>query len=189
MNFSSFRHFFIVILLFGSIETVMSQEWNTARLSVLYGSTIPFNFTNIEKIKNGLEITNGTVFGISMADSSRVGHILKGFVLSFRAFNYQNTLKGDVFNLPLNRIRVKAENASGLETGFSHGYKDLTADWIPLFTYTQIPWVKNLNWLDNQLRISLDCGKPTPVGNGTLMGEDPDYYNVEIEYELEPIFF
>ena len=168
------------------IPKVFAQEWNSARLTILYGSNIPFNFNSLEKIKKGIEITTGSHFGISMADSSKVGHVLQGFVLNFRSFNSQANIKGDAFTLPLNRLRVKAENVVGLGSGSSYGYKDLTTDWVSLFSYTNLTW-SNLTWPNDQLNISFECGKPvTDGGNGSLLGEEPDYYNVEVEFELVP---
>lgn len=171
------------LLIWFSTGILFSQEWNAARLNVLYGTSLPLNFSSLGKIKNGIEVQTGTRLGISLADSSQLGHNLEGFVLNFRAFNNQANLKGDVYVLPLNKIRVKAENAVGLESGTSYGYQDLSTDWVPLFTYTNINWV-DLNWANHQLTISYECGKPLP--NGSLMGEEPDYYNVEIEFELVP---
>jgi len=176
----------IFIILFINIAKGHGQEWNSARITVLYGSNIPFNFNSMDKIKKGIEINTGTHIGISMADSSKVGHDLEGFVLNFRSFNGQANIKGDAASLPLNRIRVKAENLLGLGSGFSYGYKDLTTDWVTLFTYTNPLWT-DLNWADHQLNISFECGKPlSEGGNGSLLGEDPDYYNVEIEFEIVP---
>lgn len=176
----------LIMLVFISIGGVWSQEWNSARMSILYGSSIPFNFTSLDKIKKGIEMPNGTRLGISMKDS--VGHILIGFVLNCRTFNNQTVLKGDAYSLPLNRISIKAENLIGLESGTSYGFKDLTSDWVPLFTYTNLTW-KDLNWVNNQLSISFRCGMHTETGeNASLMGEESDYYNVEIEFELVPVF-
>ena len=178
----------VILLVFMLIncQKGLSQEWNSARLTVLYGSSIPFNFNSLDKFKKGIEVLSGTQFGISMADSSKVGHTLEGFVLNFRSFNSQPNIKGDIFTLPLNKLRVKAESAMGLETGVSGGYMDLTTDWVPLFTYTSRPW-SNLNWANDQLRVSFECGKPVVEGgNGTLLGAESDYYNVEVEFELVP---
>lgn len=174
------------MLIFISIGSVFSQEWNSARLTMLYGSSIPFNFNSIDKIKNGITIAPGTRLGISMADSAKVGHILQGFVLYSRAFNNQTNLRGDANTLPLNKVRIKAENYLGLGDGITYGFKDLTSDWVPLFSYTRFPWV-NLSWNTHQLSITYDCGIPVASGgNGSVMGETPDYYNVEIEFELVP---
>jgi hypothetical protein len=153
---------------------------------VLYGSNIPFNFNTLEKIKNGIELNNGTLIGISLVDSNQLGHNLEGFVLNFRSFNGQTDIKGDVYSLPLNRIRIKAENTLGLESGISYGYLDLATGWTTLFSYTNTTWV-DLNWANSQMSISYECGKPvSDGGNGSLLGEEPDYYNVEIELELVP---
>gem|GEM_PF-756144 len=164
----------------------VGQEWNYARLSLLYGGSIPFNFNSIQKYTEGLEIIDGTILGITLADSNQVGHDLEGFDLNFRTFNGQATIKGNVDNLPLDRIRVRAENNLGLGSGTSFGYQDLAATWSTLFTYTNIPF-SNLTWDTHQLGLSYECGKPVSAGgNGTLLGVTPDYYTVEIEVELVP---
>ncbi|MFT3752757.1 MAG: hypothetical protein QM800_07725 [Paludibacter sp.] len=173
------------MLIIVSVCSGVSQEWNSARLSLLYGSSVPFNFTSLDKIKNGIEIVSATRYGISMADSSKVGHTLKGFELYFRAFNLQSNLKGDSYTLPLSTIRVKAENALGLESGESDDYQPLTSNWVRLFRYVSDPWVGNLDWANSQLNISFKCG--TADTGSSLMGEPADYYNVEIEFELVPI--
>jgi hypothetical protein len=181
-----FKTVFVFVLILFNTSGVVSQEWNAARLTVLYGSSVPFNFNTLTRIKNGIEITTGTKLGISLADSSKVDHKLEGFVLNFRAFNGQPGLKGEVHSLPLNKMRVKAENALGLGAGSSYGYMDLGTDWVPLFSYTNTEWT-NLDWANHQLIISYECGKPIAAGgNGSLKGESPDYYNIEIEFELVP---
>lgn len=180
------RKLLVMAVIFFIAYPVLGQEWNAARLQVLYGSHLPFNFSSINKIKKGIEVQTGTRFGITLADSSKIGHTLQGFVLYFRAFNNQANIKGDVHTLPLNKMRVKAENVIGLESGVSTGYQDLSSDWVPLFTYTNLTWV-DLSWATHQLNISYQCGKPVADGgNGSLMGEEPDFYNIEIEFELVP---
>jgi hypothetical protein len=163
------------------------SELISARLTLVYGSNIPFNFNTMEKFKNGLEIINGTVFGISLVDKNPVGSkLLTGFNLNFKSFNGQTNIKGDVYSLPLNSIRVKAENVPGFGTGTSEGYQDLAIGATLLFSYTNTTWV-DLNWADYQLNISYLCGKSIAEGgNGSLLGEEPDFYNVEIEFELWP---
>ena len=89
----SFKILIIFLLILISTGIVYSQEWNSARLTVLSGSSIPFNFNSIDKFKKGIEISNGTRLGITLADSSKVGHTLEGFVLNFRAFNNQGNTK------------------------------------------------------------------------------------------------
>jgi len=97
------KHLILLLFLFcaSSFTIVNAQEWNTARLSVLYGGNIPVDFNNLSRIKKGIEFQTGTRFGISMADSSVVGHQLQGFTLYCRAFNNQANIKGEVYTLPL----------------------------------------------------------------------------------------
>lgn len=176
----------VFILMIFIVSECFSQDWNSARISVLNGGSIPLTFNSIEKLKKGIEILSGTKFGISLG--SIVGHDLTGFVLNFRSFNNQPNLKGDFYTLPLNRIRVRAENVIGLGSGLTFGYRDLASDWTPLFTYEDLipPW-DDLSWTTHQLNISYECGKPeSDGGNGALLGEAPDYYTVEIEFELVP---
>lgn len=163
-----------------------SQEWNYARLSILYGSNMPFNFNSIEKYRTGIEITEGTVLGITLVDSSQAGHTLEGFDLNIRTFNGATMIKGESSNLSLDKIQIKAENYLGLGGGFSYGYTDLSSVWTTLFSYTD-PAFTDLSWDLHQLSLSYRCGVPVSAGgNGTLLGEEPDYYNVEIEIELVP---
>ena len=176
----------VIVLIFFVVPGCYSQEWNTARISVLNGGSIPITFNSLEKLKKGIEILSGTKFGITLGSNHIVDHDLTGFVLNFRAFNSQANLRGDFYTLPLNTIRVKAENVVGLESGNSLGYMDLASDWTPLFTYENLIWT-DLTWATHQLNISYECGKPeSEGGNGALLGENPDYYTVEIEFELIP---
>lgn len=176
----------ILFFLFIAPDPVAGQEWNYARMSLLYGGSIPFNFNSIRSYSEGIEILEGTILGITLVDSNQVGHDLEGFNLRFRAFNGQATIQGSAGDLPLDRIRVRAENNLGLGSGTSFGYQDLEATWTILFSYTNIPF-SNLAWDTHQLTLSYECGKPVSGGgNGSLLGETPDFYTVEIEVEIEP---
>lgn len=179
--------YFLTLMTFSLFFTpTFAQEWNSARLVILYGGNTTFNFNSLDKIKNGIELTNATHLGISMADSNQPGHILEGFDLNFRTFNGATNIKGDVYTLDLNHIRLKAENALGLGAGTSNGFVDLDAGWSTLFTYTNVAYT-DLTWDAHQLYLSYDCGIPvSDGGNGSLLGEPGDYYTVEIEIELIP---
>jgi hypothetical protein len=176
--------FITMLLLFSEIS--YSQEWNAARLVILYGGDVAFNFNSLEKIKNGIELINVTHLGISLADSNQVGHTLEGFDLNVRTFNGATQIDGDAGTLDLNVVRVKAENALGLGAGTSYGYQDLDVGWTTLFSYSNVAFT-DLTWDANQLYVSFDCGIPVADGgNGSLLGEPGDYYIVEIEIELVP---
>jgi len=177
----------IVICLYSQKGISQDAALISSRLTLVYGSSIPFNFNTLEKIKNGIEIATGTMLGISLADGNPDGSkMLTGFNIYFKSFNDQAVIQGDVYTLPLNMIRVKADNAPGLGTGTTEGYQDLSTGETLLFSYTNPTWV-DLNWADYQLIISYECGKPVADGgNGSLLGEEPDYYNVEIQFDLWP---
>lgn len=177
-----------VIVLFGVLLSldVAGQDWNSARLSLLYGGSIPFNFNSMKAYTEGIEIEDGTILGITLTDNNVPGHDLEGFDLNFRTFNGQTAISGAVYDLPLNVIRVRAENSLGLGAGISEGYQDLDAASTLLFSYTNNPF-SDLTWDTHQLSLSYECGKPVLAGgNGSLLGRPPDYYTVEIEVELFP---
>lgn len=180
------RPLFSLIILFVFINISFSQEWNNARLVILYGGNITFNFNSLAKIKNGIELENMTHLGISLADSNQAGHTLEGFDLNFRSFNGATEISGDVYTLSLEHIRLRAENALGLGAGTSYGYQDLDVGWTTLFSYTNNAFT-DLTWNSHQIYLSYDCGIPESAGgNGSLLGEPGDFYSVEIEIELIP---
>jgi hypothetical protein len=191
LNVRSRLWFFLVLVFLAS--GAASQEWNYARLVMIYGGNIPFNFNSLKRYAEGLEISDGTILGVTLADSSQAGRILDGFELNVRAFNGATEIVGDANSLDLNVIRIKAEVSQGFELGIfdSEGYIDLPPDFEVLCSYLDnVGGFDDLVWSDHQLSISYECGKPVAAGgNGSLLGEPPDYYHVEIELELVPTGF
>ncbi len=185
----SIRSWLLVILIIHAAGLTFAQEYNYARLALLYGGNIPFNFNSIKRYTEGIEILEGTILGVTLADSAQAGTDLSGFDLNMRAFNGATEILGDANSLDLDAIRVKAENYLGFGVGFTtYGYMDLTSGWTTLCDYTDPnPVFTDLTWDAYQLGISYECGKPVAAGgNGSLLGEPPDYYRVEIELELVP---
>jgi hypothetical protein len=186
-NFSIFL--LMILLLAARTEFTISQDWNYARLVLIYGGDIPFHFNSINRYAEGIEIEEGTILGITLADSGQAGHELTGFDLNMRAFNGATEIRGDVNSLDLNVIRVRATSYLGFGPGFiSDGYQDLSSGWTTLCTFTDSnPVFTDLTWDTHQLVISYECGKPVAAGgNGALLGEPPDNYRVEVELELVP---
>lgn len=176
----------LLILLILYTGNVFAQDWNSARLVLIYGSNIPFNFNSINRYTQGIEVEEGTILGISLADSIAG---MTGFDLNMRAFNGATEILGDAYSLDLDAIRIKAEVHQGFGAGlFSFGYLDLQSAWSRLCYYEDLnPVFGDLTWSIHQLVISYECGKPVAGGgNGILLGEPPDYYRVEVEIELVP---
>jgi hypothetical protein len=180
------RRICLYILLLLIHLSIHGQDWNTARLSLLYGSNIPFNFNSIQRYVDGIEIEDGTILGISMKSGNQPGHELDGFDIQIRSFNGAATIKGDVHDLNLQSIRLKVENHIGLGAGVSLGYQELSSTWTSMFTY-YADLFTDLTWDQHQISVSYECGKPVSEGGtGSLLGEEPDYYSVEIEIEIIP---
>ncbi|RLD21616.1 MAG: hypothetical protein DRI54_09030 [Bacteroidetes bacterium] len=176
--------FLLFFLVTSTCSYVKSQDFNYARLVVIYGNNIPFNFNSIENFKNGIRIEDGTILGITMVDSVANLPTVHGFDLQFRSFNSQGVIQGGGANsLPLNTIEVEASDFSGLGGAVYSGLQPLSPGWINLVQYTDpaAPPFNDLNYSMNQVRISYECGI-----NISLLGEISDYYNVEIEFELIP---
>jgi len=174
----------LLILLIVSNTMVRSQDFNYARLVVVYGNNIPFNFNSIENFKDGIRIEDGTILGITMVDSVANLPTVHGFDLQFRTFNGKAVIEGSGANsLPLNTIEVEATDFSGLGGATYSGLQPLSPGWINLVQYTDpaAPPFNDLNYSTHQIRISYECGI-----NTSLLGEVSDYYNVEIEFELIP---
>lgn len=167
-----------------------AQDWNTARLSVLSGGSIPFYFNTLDKYNNGIEITNGTVLGITISDLPTeppiFGSTLTGWQLDFNSYNGQTDLQGSGANtLPLNTIQLEATNNLGLNPADAtyYGYKDLTVGGETLME-TVHPAHLNCDWTTHQVNITYQAG----MANGSLLGATADYYVVEIEIILIPQF-
>lgn len=181
--------FFLMLFLFILAAGAAGQEYNYARLVLIYGGDIPFNFSSLKSYKEGIVIEEGTILGVSLADSGQVGTSLSGFELQVRTFNGATEIMGDGNSLDLDVIRIKAENYQGFGPGFtSEGYIDLPAGSEILCSYTDPDATfDELVWDMHQLVISYECGLPlSEGGNGSLLGEPPDFYRVEIEIELIP---
>jgi len=169
--------------------TGKAQEWNQARLVLVYGGQIPFNFNSVRDYADGIEILQGTILGITMVDSAQAGHDLQGFELNIRSFNGASEITGDAHSLDLNTIRLQAENYIGFGSGLTtSGYQDLSMGWTNICSYLDADAVfDDLGWDTHQIAISYDCGVPVSAGgNGTLEGVPADFYHVEVEIELIP---
>lgn len=187
----SYVHRFLgCLLLILVCSTGKAQEWNHARLVLVYGGQIPFNFNSVKDYSNGIEVLQGTILGITMVDSLQAGHNLQGFELNIRSFNGATEIQGDANSLDLNTIRLRAENYIGFGANLSTlGYQNLSVGWANLCSYLDTDAIfEDLSWDTHQIAISYDCGIPVSAGgNGSLEGEPGDYYHVEIEIQLIPI--
>jgi hypothetical protein len=176
----------ILLLLFSIFfyQVSFSQEFNFARLVLIYGGDIPFYFNSIDSYKDGIRIEDGTILGITMVDSVSNPPTVLGFDLRMRTFNGQSVIQGSGTNtLPLNTIEVEATNLIGLGAANYTGLQSLSTSFVNLVEYTDLtaPPFNNLDYPSHQVKISYECGV-----NSSLLGETSDYYQVLIEFELIP---
>lgn len=178
----------VVCLMFASLllftKKIKAQD-NEARLTVLIGSHIEFNFNTLDKYTNGIRIPNGTTFGIHMVDLT--GGTLLGWHIDFQSFLAQPTIDGsNIANtLPLNTIQVEATDANGnLGTAVFTGLQDLAISPGHTLMSTTDPAHIPANENIHQINLSYECG----IANGSLLGASSDYYTVEIEVILIPDF-
>ena len=175
----------MLILVFALGWNCFAQELYTARLVVVYGGSIPFNFNSIQRYSEGIEIEDGTILGVTLQEDDDSDIELEGFDLQVRAFNAYS-IKGDAYELALDRIRIRADNYMGLVDGEYFGYQELSSTWVTLFSYN--PGIfEGTSWNTHQLGISFDCGRSADEGGaGIMLGENPDFYSVEVEFVIVP---
>ena len=165
---------------------------NYARLTMIEGAAINFNFNSIEKMKNGITLNDATIIGVTVPDS--VGDPLTEVVhweIQFKANNGAATIEGESVgnSLPLNVLELKADDNLGLGTG-PGSWIELDAGYQVLLT-TNDPnniGLTNTGWTSKQIGISYRCGA-NAGGTNSVFGYPTDYYSVEIEILFVPYDF
>ena len=191
------------LILFVFFNSNLFSQYNSARIAILSGGVVNFNFKTIQDYKNGIE-SNNTVIGISMSDLNPgfpVAHsIVDGFKLYFSTT--ASNIIGDAGNtIPLSAIQASASNISGFAGATFNAYQDLTGSFttnstaVPpsggiLMTYLDhgppsVAGVFSINTNANKIRIYFQCGMNAAPSN-KLLGSTADYYSVPIELWLWP---
>ena len=194
--------FFILFVFFNSN---LFSQYNTARIAILSGGVVNFNFKTVQDYKNGIE-SNNTVIGISMSDinpgTAPSSQIVDGFELYFSST--ASSIIGDNASntIPLSAIQASAAIISGFATGTNtlNTYQDLTGpitsnssaspplgNVLMKYDAAGIPLSAGVFSINttNQIRIYFQCGMNTITPN-KLLGSTADYYSVPIELWLWP---
>ncbi len=171
-----------ILLVIGSLNA--SAQDNYARLTVLIGSHIEFNFNTLDKYNTGIQIPDGTTLGVAIGEIAPA--VMSGWHLDVQTFLGATDLVGSTgATLPSETIQVEATDANGnLGTAIFGGPRDLTAAGATLMStndLSDIPADPNTH----QINITYDCGT-TPATN--LLGAVADYYTIEVEFILIPDF-
>jgi len=179
-------------------------EYNSARLSILSGGNVEFNFLNLNDYKDGKTLVNKTVLGISICDcNSEFGAdpiantSITGWELYFDTDDIEFVGTDPANVLPLCFIEAQATIRNGLAGITTNGYQNLDQEGNPA---TPIA-LEDVNpatiaakvWSADQLNISyrfasplnLACqpGHTFPLINSPVVG---DYYTVTVSFTLVP---
>lgn len=171
-----------ILVVFGCVK--MNAQDNYARLTVLIGSHIEFNFNTLDKYNNGIQIPDGTTLGVAIGEIAPA--VMTGWHLDVQTYLGATDLMGSTGALlPSETIQIEATDANGnLGTAVFTGPMDLTAAGSTLMStidLTDVPANPNTH----QINITYDCGT-TPATN--LLGATADYYTIEVEFILIPDF-
>lgn len=165
----------ILLLIFFSVKLSFAQPGPnpyTARLTVVKGNYVDFNFNSLKKYQDGITFTNWTRFIICFHDPDNPASTWQ---LDFHA-NSPNIVGETGVNLNLNVLELEASDGGGNLSATYHGPLELTnvAPYPILVSNGQ-----QGDERDNIVDITYKCG----VTN-KLLGERPDHYSVDIIFTL-----
>lgn len=148
----------------------------TARLSIESGGNLYFNINSFSKYQNGLEYTDWTRLRVYFLDTTNLGVVSgQSWRLTVEAMNAN--IQGDAGNiLNLNTIELQANCTDA--TG-----KGIVALPVPGAPVELLDLGAN-NVTSSLILITYYCGQSRTVANN-LVGEQPDYYFIDVLYTLE----
>jgi hypothetical protein len=181
-------------------------DYNSARISILSGGVIEFNFLNINDYKNGITLTNKTVLGISICNCDSefgadpvAGSSITGWDLYFDTDDAVIQGSNPANTLPLCFIEAEADVRAGMVGVLFNGRQPLNNEGLPplpLASEDVAPLtIPDRFWTTDQLNISYylavpptnaDCdgiGQFFPLIDSPVSG---DYYTVSVSFTLVP---
>jgi hypothetical protein len=185
-------------------------DFNQARISIIAGGNIEFNFGNIQQYSSGLSLTNATILGITICDCPSEGggsadpvanSTLDGWELYFDTDDANFTGQDPANTLPLCILEAEATPRVGMVGVNFNGRQPLgvqptTA--MPLADEsTVLPATPSRVWTTDQMFITYFCGVPPTNADCLAAGQnfpfinDPplaDYYTATVSFTLVPLF-
>ncbi len=170
-----FKHivlFSLIVLIF-LLSSVVSLAQDYARVKILSGGSPTFIFNSLKKYTDGITLTSWTKLRLELNNETATG-----WELSVMALNPRIESDGSA-NLNLDRIQVRVESFDLIE---NTSILDYTSPVILSVNPGEVI-IKGNNAKDVAVEISLsyDCGTDS---SNQLMGEVPDYYFVDLVYNL-----
>ena len=186
--FNNYMRFILLSFFFLLFSDVSIAQSNSARLVVLQGGRVSFNFIRLNQYVDGIELEDRTILGIEVTDLT--ASTLTGWRVEFQSVSGQTVINGENGNtLPLNYIEIRAENNLGLSPSTTTVFNDGTGDYQSLqssgtsLIRTTDNALLNTNVSSHQIRLDYRCGE-----GRSLLGEESDYYTVEVDFILMPEF-
>ena len=175
--------FFSIAILFFCLPFVSkTQDWNSARISILSPQQVNFVVNTMNEVENGIVVSDGTILGVTVSNNA-AGSALTGFEITFGSYLGQATFTGDAgSSMPLDVLELTATNFAGFGGGTSF-LGPLTLDAIPQTIVTSTE--TTTNWATHQIGISYELGTD-PLNS--LEQFESGFYTIEIDFILEPTF-
>lgn len=185
-----------LLCLFYNITGLYGQG-NSARLVILKGGNISFNFNTIANYKNGISILGGTILGVEITEDGPAP-VIDGWKLAFNATTNQIYGEDGVTFLDLTAIQCLATISNDLNdpgNAVSMGVKDLGNVAIgptiaappaaaATLMHSDATIIGNVpsDIVNDKISIEYRCG----MGAVSMLGKTPNHYSVTIEFWLWP---
>ncbi len=185
-------------------------DYNSARLSMLSGSSVDFNFQTISDYKNGITKSNSTVMGISICNCNSeggtsadpiAGSTITGYSIYLDTDDPNFTGLNPVNSLPLCALEASATVSAGFAasavtvTGTKVALDQIPTAGGPIFQEDNSPLqIADRFWTTDQISIDYFMGVSPASGPCALSvpfidaagGYVPDAYYVTISFTLVP---
>lgn len=161
---------FCVICLYCLVQSFAQNPYSEIRIES--GGTLQFSVNSLKKYEEGIVRENWTRMAITFEDTDDSAATWKLVVKAL-----ESEIIGDYSNtLPLDQIIIEVFDAGGANNlgAFIQPAQNLTASDVTL-----IQGAPQGDFTDNVIYISYRLGT-----ENRLLGEAPDYYFVDIEFEL-----
>lgn len=179
-------------------------DYNSARISILSGGNVEFNFLNLNDYKAGKTLTNKTVLGISICDCNSTAGAdpiansgITGWDLYFDTDDTEFVGSDPANTLDLCFLEAQATIRNGLVGIITNGFQVLDQEGsppLPLASEDVNPAIIAAKvWSTDQLNITyrfasefnVSClpGQAFPLINSPVVG---DYYTVTVSFTLVP---
>jgi hypothetical protein len=164
-----------------------SQPFNSARLSLIQSQQVEVYVNSFDEIENGITVPGGTVLGVTLQDLNdpSAPASLSGFEIFVRTNNGISSnfegINGNSMDLDILSLTSSNRQGFGSSTFF---YGPLSLDQISQLIAEST--LTNCDWSTHQINVQYEFGTANCTSKFTSFKSD--FYTVEVEFILEPVF-